>query len=151
MVHYIRFLKQPFIKQSGAETRAAALITLTTDLGDGFYHHEASLFAAIIEQDEHQWKEFLWRPHMRTLWIEFSIPDVFQLPRTMTLLVSPLRSTQGDRIHVDRMPEILGARCPVVPLGGHVVADKVQRQLRTEQVQIDIYEDMGESIARHIW
>lgn len=151
MVHYIRFLKQPFIKQSDAETRAAALITLTTDLGDDFFHHEVSLFAAILEQDDHGWKEFLWRPHMRTLWIELRIANVFEMPHAMTLLVSPLRSTQGDRIRVGHMPEILGARCAVVPSGAYSVADKVQRQLQTEQTQIDVHEDMGESIARHIW
>ena len=151
MVHYIRFLKQPLIKQIGAETYATALVTLTTDLGDEFFPYEVSLFAAIIEQDEYQWNEFLWRPHRRTLSIELRFADVFQTRRTMTLLVGPLRDTQGDRIRVDNMPEILGARCPVVVPGGYVEADRVQRRLLTGQAQIDVYEDKGESIARHIW
>ena len=151
MVHYIRFLKPPIFKQNGSETYVKALITVTTDLGDDFFHQEVSLFATVLDQDDRHWYDMLWKPYMRALWIELTLPGTIENSATTTLLVSPRRTTDGDQLSINDMSEILSARCPIVPSHGVHGVDKVQRKLRTDKAKTDIFEEIGESIARHVW
>ena len=152
MVHYIRFLKSPKLESTGARSYVRALVTVTTDLGDDFFHADLSLHAILLGQaTKSQWKTVLWKPSMRALLIEIREVEPSELTNELTLLVNSRRSIEGDHLTVRCMPEILGARSRVVMPQGLGNVDRTERRFQTSLGRLDILEDAGESIARHIW
>ena len=150
MVWYIRFLKTPKIDQKG---HVRALITITTDLGDGFYPDDLTLHATITKNENlmSEWQSVEWNRGMRTLWIDIANVDA-DLPVDLRLVVNCEMSVEGNRISVENMPEILGVWSDIFGKSKSQAGGIIQRRYRTGlTVERIIIEETGESIARHIW
>ena len=153
MVYYIRFLKPPKLDTKTGNTRA--LITITTDLGDDFYPANLTLYAVIItdyrEEPMTEWHTVLWKKGMRTAWIELGkLPS--RGPKFMRLLVSTQCTEVADTVLLNDLPEILSARSDTFGWDDPQAGNKIERRYKTAQGEgRSIYEETGESIARHIW
>ena len=157
MVHYIRFLKTPKIKTTNTRSGAIkSLITITNDLGDDLYQGdlklEAELFPSGAEKGAPSMqKQFMWTSGMRTLWIEMErIPiDVCCSIRLHIFGSNPLVGTSL----LMNFPDILSAWSQSFGIMANIEAGKrVERRLELSSgTSLSIFEDLGESIARHIW
>ena len=153
MVHYIRFLKPPKLDIQKCIVRA--LVTITTDLGDDFYPADIGLYAAVIsnasKESDTEWEKILWKRGTRNVWIEIRRTQ-FKDTRPMRLLVSTQCTLAADTVLLSNLPEILSARCKVFEKEKAQAGDRIERRYRTNLGnQRAIYEETGESIARHIW
>ena len=158
MVYYIRFLKLP--KLDNPQGTVRALVTVTTDLGDDFYPESLSLFVTVVvsarERDwQSKWQKVEWRKGMRTVWIE--IQNMRSCPSELLRLVVNTRpSLVADDLLLENMPEVFSARSSTFgrSRGSDIpqADNRIERRYRTsigEERTLD--EEMGESIARHIW
>ena len=153
MVYYIRFLKPPKFDIQKCIVRA--LVTITTDLGDDFYPADIGLYAAVIsdasKESDTEWKKILWKRGTRNVWIEIR-KTRFKDTRPMRLLVSTQCTLAADTVFLSNLPEILSARCEVSEKEKSQAGARIERRYRTNLGnQRAIYEETGESIARHIW
>ncbi len=158
MVYYVRFLKPPKLDVSKGTVRA--LVTVTTDLGDEFYPGHLTLYAVAVTLGEDQhWNSQLqrvdWKYGMRTAWIE--VQDMKHCPQELLQLVVTTQPTLvADKILLSDIPEVLSVRSDSFGRGRGW--EKRQADSRTERRYMTsngqgriIHEEMGESIARHIW
>lgn len=158
MVYYLRFLKPPKLNIQKGSVRA--LLTVTTDLGDDFYPGDLILYAIAVAAErksdwQSAWQIVKWKSGMRTVWIEIkgigSSP-----PELLRLNVNTRQTVLADIAQVDRLPDILSARSESFGRGAgweKVQADdRIERRFKTEAGQERVvYEEIGESVARHIW
>ena len=153
MVHYIRFLKSPRIDIQKRVVRA--LVTITTDLGDDFYPADLGLYAAVIsdtsKESEIEWERILWKRGSRNVWIEIGKTQ-FKDTRTMSLLVSTQPTLAADTVSLSNLPEVFSVRCEIFGKDKPQTGDKIERRYTTNLGnKRSIYEETGESIARHVW
>lgn len=163
MVFYVRFLKTPRLqKDKSAGLRANALICITTDLGDAFLAEDAPLLVQLVLEDSgkvvnHQTVQ--WEAGCRELQISLGpVPRRSSMP-AFVLYIGACPGTsssstprQCDDLSGNSVPLILSAWS--APFGGHAsVADKlVERRLALDNaLTMRIWEETGNSIARHIW
>jgi hypothetical protein len=162
-MHYIRFLKPPKIVRNSVPS-INAKITITTDLGESFLAADINLLVELVTASgvslgtqDYEWKG---RNGMRAL--EVCLP--FK-KRASGELMMWIRS-RSEKLRVDSFENVLGGRKDSEPLGGVVsvrstlinsdLLDSVAgmmaaRKLGYEAGEILIWEETGESIARHIW
>ncbi|KAL9123969.1 MAG: hypothetical protein Q9217_006655 [Psora testacea] len=152
-MHYIRFLKPPRFYTNGSQTSVKALVTVTTDLGDDFFHAELKLEVALLGQSNSTFerKTIGWKPSMRAVWVEITAVSPTLIRDTPSLLVSSRRSTKADEIRMRHFPEVLSACTRVTSSGEAFGVGRLERKLRTRSTELCIFEEMGESISRHIW
>ncbi|KAI9370323.1 putative methyltransferase-domain-containing protein [Aspergillus egyptiacus] len=160
MVYYIRFLKTPRLqKQKSGPVSASALICITTDLGDAFLSEDVDLLvflrlsrgAKVVCQGRLQWQA-----GKRELPISLG-----PLPASISQesVIMEVTSQTSGRLLSDSLQD--QHKIPLVisgwsaPFGGlqSPVADKlIERRFGvTEGVNLSIWEETGNSIARHIW
>ncbi|KAI9930977.1 hypothetical protein MW887_010632 [Aspergillus wentii] len=165
MVYYIRFLKTPRIqKQKAASLTISALICITTDLGDSFLAEDVELFATLsVNQTEKilYQEKLKWTAGKRELPISLG-PFPAQLSQhTVVLGVSASDPRQPHSSSIDHLLGKKGVQVPLVisgwsaPFGGSeaLVAEKlVERRFGPkDRLDLKIWEETGNSIARHIW
>lgn len=150
MVHYIRFLKTAGIQQrTSSSVLVIALVTITTDLGDTFLPSNADLVACLVAVHEPRnvlcRDKVKWRKGSRELLLEIPICISQNFPLLQLHVFHDKAS--------DSIPSILGAlSAPFKPLAGNRAAALVARQLYLPGLPIpQIWEETGDSIARHIW
>ena len=153
MVYYIRFLKPPKFDIDKCIVRA--LVTITTDLGDDFYPADIGLYAAVISdtlnESDTEWENISWKRGTRNVWIEIR-KSHFNNTRSMRLLVSTRRTLAADTVLLSNLPEILSARTEVFGKEKPQAGNRIERRYGTNLGNSRaIYEETGESIARHIW
>jgi hypothetical protein len=158
MVYYLRFLKPPKLNVRTSIVRA--LLTITTDLGDDFYAGDLTIYAIAVASERGSnwhsaWQKVKWKRGMRTVWVE--IRDIESSPpELLRLIVNTQPTVQADSAQVDCLPDILSARSEFFGRGADwekIQADnRVERRFKTEAGQDRVmYEETGESVARHIW
>ena len=153
MVYYIRFLKSPRIDIQKCIVRA--LVTITTDLGDDFYPADLVLYAAVIsdasKESDIEWERILWKRGSRNVWIEIGKTQ-FKDTRTMRLLVSTQPTIAADTVLLSNLPEVFSVGCEIFWKDKPQAGDNIERRYSTNLGnQRLIYEETGESIARHVW
>ncbi|KAL6716372.1 hypothetical protein ACLMJK_005938 [Lecanora helva] len=133
-----------------------ALITITSDLGDDFYPGSLNLYAKAVALGERgnwqsDWNRIEWKAGMRTVWIE--IQNLSHNPsQLLELIVNSQPALEADEVSFTIMPEVLSARSESFGREKCHTSKRIQRRYRTGCGQERmIYEDTGESIARHIW
>lgn len=163
MVHYIRFLKAPHLYPvSSTRQLVKALISISTDLGDDFLPNDVLLHAKLIHSigdadtiDECQLA--LWKAGMRVLRIEVEVPVTPSKDmRPLSLLVETAHSdtaTLVEGLPVVVLCEIVSCRSDV---GGSSIMKEVSTRIERRFMlqpsnMLSIFEDIGESIARHTW
>ena len=153
MVWYIRFLKSPKLDQ---RSHVRALITITSDLGDEFYPADLVLYSIILSSERREnwrsaWEAVKWKSGMRALWID--VANVQVDPSVdLRLLVSSIKSTEGNSITLENIPEILVVWSDTFDRVKSQAGNVIERRYRTDpDYEKVIMEETGESIARHIW
>lgn len=163
MVYYIRFLKSPRIqKQKPRSVSISALICVTTDLGDSFLAHDVDLLATLVLDGTDKvlcQRALNWKAGKRELPISLGPFPENLSQYTIILGVGAINPRQAEPPTEDY---ILGN--PGVPLvisgwsapfgGSHpLVAEKlIERRFGPkDKLNLRIWEETGNSIARHIW
>lgn len=160
MVYYIRFLKTPrFVKARSRENPTAqATITITSDLGDQFYAGNLSLIVRVLRDGDHggaKAKALPWKNGMRAL--PFSIfldnsDDNYWKPRRLQVsedlaVANPLSLNELPRV-------VSGLSATFNDYDERQAEKRVERQFSLDGFgvcDLRIWEETGESIARHIW
>jgi hypothetical protein len=163
MVYYIRFLKTPrFQSQKAAPVTVTALICITTDLGDAFLAQDIDLQVTLSSNssDRILYKDNLqWKAGKRELLLSLG-PFSARLSQEAIVLgvtaIEPQRTSPPGSDHLldtSKLPLVISGWS--APFGGSesLVAEKlVERRFRPkDQLDLRIWEETGNSIARHIW
>ncbi|KAK2827805.1 hypothetical protein FQN49_007320, partial [Arthroderma sp. PD_2] len=167
MPHYVRFLKPPKIEKAGAGSSSIkTLVTLTTDLGDSFLAEHVQLVASVLvyshndskENDDVQCikqKTFSWSAGAREVPVTIDGIRLDLRKHTIHLRVGPAvhHGPDDDFATTSNIPQVISAWSP--PFGGSrpLQAERlVLRRLRSRcPVEVRIWEETGNNLARHIW
>lgn len=92
---------------------------------------------------------------MRTAWVEIGNIDDSP-PELLRLVVSTGKTTVPDDALLNCLPDVLSVRSESFGRSSGwekiQAEDRIERRFKTEKGEERvIYEEMGESIARHIW
>lgn len=163
MVHYIRFLKAPQLYPvSSTRQLVKALISISTDLGDDFLPNDVLLHAKLIHgngdaDNIDECQPALWKAGMRVLRIEMEVHVIRSRDmRPLSLLVETANSgtaTLVEGLSLVVLCEIVSCRSDV---GGSCIMKEVSTRMERRFMlqpsnMLSISEDIGESIARHVW
>ncbi|CAZ86505.1 unnamed protein product [Tuber melanosporum] len=162
-MQYIRFLKTPrFVyTNDGRSGTVLALVTITSDLGESFFLQDVALTAKLL--DGKSWTSLplsvtrhTWKAGMRTLKIELDLvikqKEIFH--RAVVLSVSSEQSAADDLSQLEAAGSLVlsAYSSPFRPLGGIEAEGYVERRLTIgRKMALPVWEETGESIARHIW
>ncbi|KAF7442694.1 Methyltransf-16 multi-domain protein [Pyrenophora tritici-repentis] len=161
-MRYVRFLKTPRILSEKGTSRPHlhCLITITSDLGDSFLPYDIKLAAELLactNTDQHVvvvWKTVQWSSGMRSLPITLPLPSSY-LPSSLLRVKIGLDPKQPHDEYAALLERdaqgVVSAWSP--PFTQHVAAVKlVERRFKLpNEPTISIWEETGESIARHLW
>ena len=166
-MHYVRLLKPPTISLQRPLATVKTLITITTDLGDDFLATDLPIYALLIREGEEPTRvrkekavlataKVTWKPGTRALWVEIPKLPILALKTPVRLLISTsseyVRSLQVQHATLDYLPEVFHAWSEAFDLDSQGGGGWVERRFSTsETVTLRICEEMGESIARHVW
>jgi hypothetical protein len=156
MVYYIRFLKTPRFQQQKKSVVISALICITTDLGDDFLAEDVDLTASWIQYPSHKIRNqtaLQWQAGSRQIPIllgPFSPNDV--AGQTAVLKIQ-LADVEKDVLGKHSTPLVIsGCSAPFGPQW-EPAEQLIRRDLNiADNVRpLRIWEETGNSIARHIW
>ena len=135
-----------------------ALITITTDLGDDFFPYDQTLRAGLVSNSSKstellQSRSILWKGGMRVLWVELTTEHVSPGLRLRVEVGSEVKKKCSDSIALEQMPLVIGCTCSILnSLQDPGVCGRSERSLLLQSENcLKIDEDIGESIARHVW
>ncbi|KAJ5108981.1 hypothetical protein N7456_005656 [Penicillium angulare] len=176
MVYYIRFLKPPKFhqekdkknpKQSRPQQKKtvfiAALICITTDLGDDFLAEDVDLVATWEQRSSRQSMDqcaLKWQAGCRQVSISmgpYSVDHVAQHEAVLHIRPQAIQVPQ-DVLGIESTPLVISG-CSA-PFQWHAQSPKpaeklIKRELRITDsdpaLSLNIWEETGNSIARHIW
>lgn len=172
-MHYIRFLKSPRIVSVGRERALVAKITVTTDLGESFLAADVGILVDVVAEDGESLlgpgKEYVWkgREGMRSLEVSLSMQKVRKVPTVKMVVAAKgepyVDSFEGvlginDKMRtVENRGRIVTVRSMEIdvqsgqPTGTGMAERVFSSSIRNGGTEIHIWEETGESIARHIW
>jgi hypothetical protein len=174
-MHYVRFLKSPKLVRVRIDARDGrqsvdAKVTVTTDLGESFLAADIGLVVCLVDGDGKNTfgpgKKYLWNGSKGARSLEVSVPvaRVLRMGR-VRMVVSPKEELYKART----FEQVLGHDATNEDESGGVVAirsmeinlqdGKPAETGMAERVftagdttkEIHIWEETGESIARHVW
>jgi hypothetical protein len=171
-MYYIRFLKSPRVIGRGNEKAFGAKITITTDLGENFLAADLGICVDVVEEDGESilgpaGREYVWkgREGMRSLEVSLPMRKVRKVERVRMVVaakgeayVDSFESVLGIG---ERKEGILGGVVTVrsmeidgytgYPIGTGLAERVFSSSIRNGLTKIHIWEETGESIARHVW
>ncbi|KAL6708657.1 hypothetical protein ACN47E_002353 [Coniothyrium glycines] len=158
-MRYIRFLKCPrvVVAKRSAQHEAQCLITITSDLGDSFLPHDVELAAELLACGQQEqsivWRTVQWTAGMRSLAVTLPVPRS-RLSSTLRVRVGSRHGATSDTYEALLNTDSRG----VVSVWS---AEFTTTSMSTKHVErrfllagcdrLSIWEEAGESIARHIW
>jgi len=178
-MYYIRFLKVPKLTPVGGPNGCFhfyTVIAITTDLGESFYFNDIKLFiflngplsSNVHEREASQYRRLetvFWRRGMRSLAITAKLSYDCCWPArvvitpdrglAVTEFLDKLMLSHTSKISMD--PAVFSAwSAPLAPTKErHVVCQAsklcMRRIVSNHPIELNIWEETGESIARHIW
>jgi len=155
MVYYIRFLKPPVVSDLGKNSYlVTSVITITSDLGDISLWSDAELIAQLIDIDRAgkiiSTTKCPWQGGKRAVTVFFTY-EKGQTNHDLRVHITTEETTGSCALF--KLPEILDAWS--VPFKQHTIgrsASLVERHFPVSTgVTVRIWEETGNSIARHIW
>ena len=158
-MHWIRFLKLPkaAVSKDGKYV-ANALVTITTDLGESFLMSDCDLHVWIEYQENEQFPPssktaHKWVGGTRQLAIQHHLdcPEA-SITRMVIAMAEDFAAASSPVEQSTSLSKIFAARA-IVSAQAHPLHElHVERQLTLPGGSIlSIYEESGESIARHVW
>lgn len=154
MVHYIRFLRTPQTEASKKTIDVSAVIAVTTDLGDALYSQDLDLVIEVVEANRPHavlhCETVKWQAYSRALKLAVSCPSKY-VSRSVRLHVTT-KETVSTLASLG-VPRILDVWSATFPLSDKQRTEPVvERQLLLpNQSRVRMWEETGDSIARHIW
>ncbi|OJJ44635.1 hypothetical protein ASPZODRAFT_153542 [Penicilliopsis zonata CBS 506.65] len=165
MVYYVRFLKTPRIqKQQAGALSVNALVCITTDLGDAFLAQDVDLLAVLTVEDSDVplYQESLaWKAGKRELSVSLGpfSKDLSRSPivlgvRAIEKRGKPFLNPADNLQDASSIPLVISGWS--APFGGPQLsaAERVIERrlfLQDGRPAVRIWEETGNSIARHIW
>lgn len=157
-MRYIRFLKTPRTTpgKTPGKHQVSCLITITSDLGDSFFPHDAELVAELIDAQNEEilvWRTVTWAASMRTLAITLPLKKSYA-GRSLRVRIGTEQEGKYDMFEnlCDRDSQgIVSAWSADFDLKGKEAERLVERRFKVGQRVISVWEETGESIARHLW
>ncbi len=169
-MHYIRLLRPPAIEQVGPKRTLKVVLTITTDLGDSFLSMPEPVELSVLgintalTEGLHTLvpvplagrERIVWRPGHRVLKLELPLPAN---PIT-TIQIRPaakqLAALSTDAIFSGDHGLVVPVYADLPTHGrdvSHVSFRSIRISSRVASVEalVQVEEDIGESIARHIW
>jgi hypothetical protein len=172
-MHYIRFLKSPRLLSTPSPVLSAK-ITVTTDLGESFLYADVALVVELGPQlsskipssGKRAEKEYIWKGSDGMRSLEVSIP--ISLPKNgerMVMLVRPKEAKhnvdnfevllKGNNAPDEDEGQIVAVRSMDINVsqsgGQNSAVGMAKRLFSLGKKEVPIWEETGESIARHIW
>ncbi|KAH8598881.1 putative methyltransferase-domain-containing protein [Bisporella sp. PMI_857] len=169
-MHYIRFLKPP--RLSSLSPAVTAKITVTTDLGESFLLADIAIVVNLISENGTKIgksTEYIWkgRNGMRSLEVQVPIPKshgakelrLLVRPEQVALLTDSFSSviSGASALDTDDQGRVITVRSAGINAKASAKSDEAisqsmaERVFRSNEREIHIWEETGESIARHIW
>jgi hypothetical protein len=159
MVFYIRFLKTPkFVKAKPRESPSAhAVITVTSDLGDYFYAGYLNLIVRVERNGNHNGETAIvlsWKNGMRALPFDIPLGKAADNEYPLRLRVSESTAVTSQ-LSLHKLPSIVSGLSATFDN-----RDERQAEMQVERrfdlgsdgaCELRMWEETGESIARHIW
>lgn len=161
-MRYVRFLKTPRIAPEKRTTKAhvSCLITITSDLGDSTLPYDADLVAELISPErDFQGDEVLksrplrWTAGMRTLSVTLPLSDWHSVGPLRVRIGSAPKAAHDTFDALCASPRgIVSAWSAEFNTPAHPQAAKlVERRFRIANRTLRVWEETGDSIARHVW
>ncbi|OQD82768.1 hypothetical protein PENANT_c020G04321 [Penicillium antarcticum] len=145
MVYYVQFLKTPRVQQKKGTLFITALICITTDLGDDFLAEDVELLVSSTHKSPGIEQKVTWNAGNRELAINLGPLPSAWVQQSMELSAKLQPEATGDKPLV---PLVMAATS--APFGLKLPAEKLVR--RDGPIKgLSIWEETGNSIARHIW
>jgi hypothetical protein len=155
MVHYIRFLRTPYVSNvSRKAIDVASVVTVTTDLGDSFYANALDLVVRLVDatnRNEVLCSEVV-RWHEGSRAVKFAVSCNANL--TDRLISVNLTTENSMKAWTGKqVPGILDVwSLPFTLTDGQRTDPLVERRLLLRNGNtLRVREETGDSIARHIW
>ena len=162
MVYYVRFLKTPRTQTKGTGFGVVlTVVCIMTDLGDAFLSDTVQLRATIAHKHTqrivHQ-ETVVWHAGSREVPISLGPFPLPMLKQTIILGIGPINNArQSGPVFTDHIPDRY--KMPLVisgwsaPFSHPGIADKlVERRLCLGNgLQLNVWEETGNNIARHLW
>lgn len=156
MVYYVRFLKTPRFQHQKKAVSISALICIATDLGDDFLAEDVDLVAKWAQYPSQKVLyrgPLKWEAGARQLPVMLGPFPHDAAAQQKAILTIQSQNAQEDALGVDTIPLVMsGCSAPFGPQTEP--AEKlILRELSVpNEVQpLRIWEETGNSIARHIW
>lgn len=156
MVYYIRFLKTPRFQQQKKSVYISALICITTDLGDDFLAEDVDLTASWLQHPTHKARyqtALQWQAGSRQLSILLGPFSPNDAANQTAVLKIHLPDVEKDMLGEHATPLVIsGLSAPFGPQW-EPAEPLIRRDLTiANNVRpLRIWEETGNSIARHIW
>ncbi|ETI26955.1 hypothetical protein G647_10054 [Cladophialophora carrionii CBS 160.54] len=154
MVHYIRFLRTPQCDVSKKTVDVSAVVAVQTDLSDALLSQDLVLNAEIVEVNS-PWRvlhsqSLQWQAISRAL--KFAIPCPGKYTSWPVRLHVATQETQSA-VNLAEIPEVLDIWSCDFLLSDKQRSEPIveRRLLLWNNTTVRIWEDVGESMARHIW
>ncbi|KAL8787826.1 MAG: hypothetical protein Q9213_002013 [Squamulea squamosa] len=156
MVHYIRFLQSPRVSRlngNGNHALLSALLTITTDLGDDFYHGDTCVRVAVSHGTTmNSICTALWKSGMRVLKIEVKVPLDFPRRSGVRLCFTCYEALEIDPLQIEHLPNIVSAWTGEFSHQDELDTSLTFRRFQVPRGQVlELCEENGERMARHVW
>jgi hypothetical protein len=161
MVYYIRFLKTPRaqVVKPGLGS-FSVLISITTDLGDAFLAEDVALQTQLIDAGTntvlHEYSD-KWEAGRRELAISTGLLPLGS-KRAKFILAVGTKSASTENLDTDlsdpkRVPLVISGWSAPFGVRQNTPAEKLieRRFVLQNKMQLRIWEETGNNIARHIW
>lgn len=159
-MRYVRFLKTPRIATDKSLTKAHihCLITITSDLGDSFLPLDVALSAELLDSESGDvivWRTVQWMAGFRSLPVMLPLSKT-RGPQSLVVRINVNPKSSYDELGRLSREEYRGVvaawSAPLEPAHGLIEAKRlVERRFRSHNEVFSIFEETGESIARHLW
>ena len=150
MVHYIRFLRTPQVHVTKKSTEINAVIAVTTDLGDSLLAQDEELTVELVEAHHPhgvlKTSKVQWRDGSRACKFTIACSNK-EAKKTVVVHVTGPSTKSGV------VSKILDVWSDAFSLSIDLQSEPVvERQIvLSNKSRVKIWEETGDSIARHIW
>ncbi|KAJ6017896.1 hypothetical protein N7451_001275 [Penicillium sp. IBT 35674x] len=169
MVYYIRFLKPPKFHQAKKKNTKlsrpqqkksvfiTALISITTDLGDDFLSEDVDLvatWAQRLPRETIDQSSLKWQAGSRQLSISMGPYSIDHVSQHEAVFQIRTQTIPQDILGIDTTPLVISGCSAPFKWQSEPAEKLIQRELSmTSQsdLSLKIWEETGNSIARHIW
>ncbi|KAH9860499.1 hypothetical protein J1614_011830 [Plenodomus biglobosus] len=161
-MRYVRFLKTPRIvldDKPASRPHVWCLVTITSDLGDSFLPCHVQLSAELLAGESHDnekvlvWASVQWTQGMRSLPIRLPLPKSAISSSSLRLKVGTAsKSTCDDYQSLASQHSASVVSAWSAPFSQSLEAPRLaERRLQLASSTLCVWEETGNSIARHLW